>query len=186
MYVGRVDQVPAAGEREPVGLLVELPEIDAERGRVERRRRQAEPSPGAVVGRFGIEPQAALGRRVVGGERPGSERPAAVGDPGAPLEIDGVEPGAAAAPDRRGAAEEAQPRFDERVVVETTDVAGREILHLGFEIRAAAFEQQDLAPPPPQRAGQRDPGRAGADDANVGREVGVIGAGVEIVQHGVG
>ena len=185
-HIGGVDQVPAAAQREAVGPLVELPQIDAELGRIERRRRQAEPPPGRLVGGVGIEPELALGRGVIGRQRVGPERPAAVRNPVPAREVDGVEPGAAAAPDRRGAAEEAQPRIDERVIVEAADIAAGEILYLGLEIGAAALQQQDLAPLPAQRPGQRDAGRAGADDADVGPEVGGVGASVEIVEHGSG
>jgi hypothetical protein len=83
------------------------------------------------------------------------------------FEVDRVELGAAAAPDRRRPAEEAEPRILEGVIILADILARIEIRNRGFVVEAATFEQDHLVPRRKQTAGKADPGRARADDADL-------------------
>ena len=63
----------------------------------------------------------------VGADIVRADWPAAVRNPASPLEVDGVEFGAAPAPDRRGASEKAQPAMLERVILLADHLAPIEV-----------------------------------------------------------
>ena len=125
-----------------------------------------------------LEDVAGLG--AVGVEVGLADRPAGERVPGVRLEVIGVEAAAHAGPVVRGAAEVAQPGDVERVVVEPDVLAGVDVLALGADLKPAGFHQRDRSPGRRQAARQSDPGRAGADHADIealgeGRAVGARG-----------
>ncbi len=112
-----------------------------------------------------------------------TDRPSAVRHPVAALEIDGIEQGAATAPDAQRAAEEAQARLVEVVVGHADVRAAVQVLRRLLEVEAAAFEQADAVPELHQPSRQRDAGDAGADDADVAFLEGGVTVFAQIDQH---
>ncbi len=98
----------------------------------------------------------------------------------APLEVYGIELGAAPAPDGGGAAEEAKPAVLEIVIILARILAGVEPGGLRLVIEPAAFEQHDPVTELEQPPGEADPRRARADHADLAFEVERPGGLVEV------
>ena len=103
----------------------------------------------------------------VSGDVPGTDRPAAVLHPFAPLEVDGVEFGASSAPNRRGPAEEPKAAMFQRMIRLADNFASVEVGRRRLMIEPAAFEQDHAATPGKQAARGGLAGRARSDDCNV-------------------
>ncbi len=148
----------------------EVDEDGLDPGRVERPLLQASSVPGQVGLADRGRDTAALERTIeVSVESPPGERPSPARDPVAVLERHRVELGADAAPRLGGSAQHADARLVERVVRETGRVAPGEVLDGWVEVDAPALEEQHLERRRLlESEGNRDPGRASADDAHVG------------------
>ncbi len=95
--------------------------------------------------------------------------PAAVRHPVAPLEIDRIIFGAAAAPDRGGSAEEAQPAMLERMIFLADNLAAVEVGGRLVMVEAAAFDQNHALLERQQPARGRLAGGAGPDNRDISR-----------------
>jgi hypothetical protein len=95
------------------------------------------------------------------------DRPAAEGGKGVRAEVVGVELAAPAAPVVRGAAEVAQPRHVEGIVVETGDLACVEVLGVGGELEPPRLHQRHAEALGGQAPRDGDARRPRADHAGV-------------------
>ena len=111
------------------------------------------------------------------------DRPAAVRDPVALLEIDWVEHSAAAAPDRHRTAEKSQPAIIELIIRHADVGALVERLRLRLEIEPAAFQQCDLVATFGQPFRQGNPRCARSDDADVAWASRGFRLGAQVDQH---
>jgi hypothetical protein len=84
----------------------------------------------------------------------------------------------------RRTAEEAQPADFEREGRQADDFAAGQSLGLRIWIEAAAFEDQHRHGAAGQLERHRDAGRAGADYAKIGRELGITRYGTAVEMHG--
>ena len=109
-----------------------------------------------------------LGARVVPRERLDPDRPAAVRDPRPRREIQRGERSAEARPAVGRAAEEAHPRRAQIVGERARRLAAIQGLALGVDLEPPAFHHQHACAAPDELARERDPGGAGADDAEIG------------------
>ncbi len=149
------------------------------------------PAGGLVIERPNTEDL--VGAAVVGLERFIPERPAAIRDPVALFEVDGLEraqPQADAvvgrqAPELAVPAEAPQARVIEPFVGQADVLAARQRLHGAVDLEPAPFEQADAETFAHQLSRQRDPRRAGADDADVGVDGVAVGQGARVVDHAV-
>ena len=163
--VGRVEL--AAVDLAELGRRAELPDPAHDLRGIERQHllTGTEPGLGRIV--VGAELAELLRFAVVGLELGLAERPAGERDPRPALEVELVQRPAAPGPMVGRAAEEAQPA-DLEVEIGQPDVgAAIEVLDLLLVLEPAALQQADLEPAAGERAGDRDPGGAGADDAEI-------------------
>jgi hypothetical protein len=113
------------------------------------------------------------------------DRPAAVGDPVALLEVHRVEGGAKASRVVAGAAEVMQAGRFKRVIELAGFGAGVGVLHLVIVFQAAAFEEDDFIGRVVPFHGDAEAGGAGADDADIAFDMGIVGQGAGVGVHGM-
>jgi hypothetical protein len=178
-----IGEIGAAFPGEAVEARVEAPDRNGQSLGIERRNRNARRAKPIGRGGRAIEPEEGPGLVIIRAELVVRDRPARIGDPGPGLEVDRVELGAAAAPDRRRPAEESKPRMIERVIILADILAGVEIGGGRLVIAAAAFEDDQAAAPGEQPPGDGEPGRAGSDDADFGFARQGVADLVEIGEH---
>src|ERR1700712_130465 len=116
-----------------------------------------------------------------------ADRPARMLDPRPGLEVDRVERDTAAAPERSTAAETTLPVFIRRTVQRFVhDLASIQSLCFGGGSKVARLEQQDALAGAGKFHRQGDPGRAAADNADIGVDHGATNNLVRVLYHRLG
>ena len=144
-----------------------LPDPAHDLGRIERQHHLARVQPGLGGIIVGAELADRLRLAIVRLELGPGQGPAGEPHPLPRLEIERIERPAAPRPMVGRAAEEAQPRGIEIEIGQADVRALVKLLDPLLELEPAALEHADLEPAAGERARERDPGGAGADDRKI-------------------
>jgi hypothetical protein len=164
---GRSEHVAGARSGESLADFVEAPQLGVELPLLKAWVRQTKFFPDTLLVVEIANFEELVGLPIIGIQLCAADRPATVRHPVPFDEIDRVHQRTAAAPSGYRPTEEAQPGMVQLVIVHADVGAPIERLRRLLIIQPAAFKQADGKALPNQSASKRDPGGAGADDADV-------------------
>ena len=176
-------QVVTVLESERFLTLIKLPEARPEQFFIERRLPCADFMPETFIIHIATQAQHFVCTAIVLSQRVRSERPAAVRYPVASFKVRIVEQRTTPSPDMDRSAEESETGVFERIIGHTRAGASVERLAFLLEIIAAGLKQTHRVPLFCQFSGERDAGRACANDTDVSTQVLTVGHLQKITQQ---